>query len=389
MSSNSKVEKSSKLRKSDKDEVKKKRKPVETQESFVEAQTQAEVDEEQKKRRKLRTEQGGLLETIGENKSQLEDFNSDLYQTLRMKNNEIYEKVGHTREGAVDAAINLELVHALYKRSEKLDDLSRRIHFDDFAISLTKNFRCDGVFNWRALGQDVGKLFMRPTPLTSMLGTLDKPEKVRIAAQRRVKETFEEVRPETIIQESKVGADGAEEEENNEATWARISSQSTKMAQMTKNSHINMFKFLVDERDHVQTIENFFDFAFLVKNKVTEFVEDSTDKQPKLKHQTPEEMASENRDSQQLVISLNMKDVKRLAQLLKKDGNVCPLHRHDELYEANNAAEQADILARQVKKKLDESAVVQAERRTQKMQASQAQSSQAATQPSKKNTGRK
>jgi len=317
----------------------------------------------------------------GGQSAKLEDGDTELFNEIRARNNKAFADVGHTREGTMDAAINLELAHAMFKRSEKLDDLSRRIHFEEFALCLTKTYRFDGKFCWRSLGQDVGKLFMRPTPLVTMLGSMDKPEKVRMAAQKRVpREKLVETRPEELIQEGPkkvVGADGTiegeEEEECNEATYARITAQDRKIDALTKGTqHVSMLKMLVDEKDHVQTVENFFDFAFLIKDKKVEFCEDVETKQPKAKHQHNINSDSSNRESQQLVLSLNMKDVKRLAAALAREGNECPLHRNDELYDARDAQEQAEILSKNVAAKLKASEQVKAERRTQKTQASQA-----------------
>ena len=67
-----------------------------------------------------------------------------------------------------------------------------------------------------------------------------------------------------------------------------------------------------------------------------------------------------------------MKDVKRLAVALKKQGNKCQLHRDDELYEATDAAEQAEILARQANDKLKNTEAIISIRRTQSQAASQA-----------------
>jgi hypothetical protein len=314
-----------------------------------------------------------MLETIASKKDMLDDPNSTLFQDLRQRNNETFKGVGHTREGTTDAVITSELAHAVLKRSEKLNDLSRRIHFDDFAQCLAKMFRFQGKFCWRSLGQDVGKLFLRPTPMVTMLGSMELEEKVRVAQKLRVpREKLVEVRPEELIQESKKDADGKEidEEELNEATFARITRLDRKLDELTKQQQTNMLTMLVDERDHVQTVENFFDFSFLVKDKKVEFTEDADIKQPKARH-SHNMGHSVSREAQQLVLSLNMKDVKRLAAALSEQGNECPLHRTDELYDALNAKEQSNLLATQVAEKLKKSEALKAERRTQKSQASQ------------------
>lgn len=341
-----------------------------------EPETQAEVDAETKKRRQTRKAQNELLEDIAAKKGQLEDFESGVYDEFRARNNAIFKEVGHSREGGADGHIHTELLDAVLKRADKLDDLSRRIHFDDLALNLTKAFRVDGEFCWRSLGQDVGKLFIRPTPLTTMLGSMDKPEKIKALHQRKQhqpKERLEEVRPEEIIQnKSKAGgARGEAEEEVGEATFSRITNQNQKLVDMTEDGHIDLLKMLVDEKNHVQTVENFFDFAFLIKDKKVQVHEDSESKQPRVRHFENNRTISTG-EARQVVLSLNMKDVKRLAAALSKQGNVCPLHRNDDLYDAANAARQSEILQERTNAKVQYSQVVKAADRELKSQKSQA-----------------
>jgi hypothetical protein len=68
----------------------------------------------------------------------------------------------------------------------------------------------------------------------------------------------------------------------------------------------------VDPLDKVQTVENFFDFAFLIQNKSV--VEDVVDG-------LPEAIAVSNLTNdvkKQLVISLNMKELSKVCELLKE-----------------------------------------------------------------------
>jgi len=337
--------------------------------------TQDAVDEEKKQRRGTRKQQNELLEEIENSKALLDDFNSNKLRALREQNNKVFNGgdgsgagVMHTREGFMDGQICGELAFAVLRRADKLDDLTHRIHFEDLSQSLAKTFRVDGKFSWRSLGQDVGKLFMRPTPLVSMLGSLDKPEKVRVAAKQRQarEQKGPEVRPETIIQEAKIGADGKEitDEEYSEATFARIKVLSDLLSKDTgEHKAVNLLSFLIDENDHVQTVENFFDLAFLIKSCTAEAIDDPITHQPMLHEK--KFLNDNTRDSKQIVLSLNMKDIKKMAATLKKQHSRCPLHRKDELYDAEDATEQAEILQRQFSEKLAESQAIVAERKTQ------------------------
>jgi hypothetical protein len=268
----------------------------------------------------------------------------------------------------MDGSLSNELADSLVRRSTKLDDLSRRIHFDDFAVCLTKNYKADGEFCWRSLGQDVGKLFLRPTPLVTMLGSMDQPEKVKNAAKKKIpREKLQEVRPEELIQDAKKDGDGDEADELGEATFARITAQEKKLIELSSRNTINALKVLVDERDPVQTVENFFDLAFLIKDNKVSITEDTDSNQPMAQHFQYLDKAMP-KEPRQLVLSLNMKDLKRLASALKTQGNECPIHREDELYQAADVREQTKILAERVDEKLKKTELVKAERRTQKSQ---------------------
>ena len=135
----------------------------------------------------------------------------------------------------------------------------------------------------------------------------------------------------------------------------------------------------VDPVDSVQTIENFFDFAFLIKDKKVRVT--STDRNQHTPHieLLKEDVETANtltKDKKQQVLTLSISDVKRISQLLTRlnggDGSnshnnssytpsspvsskspastaaphtgVNPLHRSDVLYTCSNAHEQSTLL---------------------------------------------
>lgn len=145
----------------------------------------------------------------------------------------------------------------------------------------------------------------------------------------------------------------------------------------------------MDQDSNVQTIENFFDMAFLIKDKKVKIQMDSDavleesariPGKPNLPVAVPiyndeiEEMDAANTvDKKQQVLSLNMKDVSVLGQLLsalEAHGNIISglsstgssvhkglsnsssasvsstnmVHREDDLYEIADAHSQADLL---------------------------------------------
>ena len=90
----------------------------------------------------------------------------------------------------------------------------------------------------------------------------------------------------------------------------------------------------------MQTIENFFDYAFLVKNKRVVEEMGKSDGLPYGLPADPGKVVEKyGQGSSQLILSLGIKELRELAQLLPDTGE-CPLHREDDLYEADTAAMQ-------------------------------------------------
>jgi hypothetical protein len=241
----------------------------------------------------------------------------------------------------------------LKKMAANLEDNSRRYDFNSFSSALTDKFkdRQSDLFDWTRFGIDCGALFLSAPPMTIMLGPISKPEKIRkIAEKKGPKQIHEEVKPEELIQTA---------EEDDEATNERIQTQSKhiqnlcypefkpkkKNEQPPANATCKPFDLLynlLDPVDAVQTVENFFDFAFLIKEK--QVAQKLDENGMPISLLIPDGLQHENR--KQMVLTMNMKDLKKLSKLVASksvaDGlnSTCPLHRNDLLYAAKNAHEQ-------------------------------------------------
>ncbi len=106
----------------------------------------------------------------------------------------------------------------------------------------------------------------------------------------------------------------------------------------------------MDKSNPVQTIENFFDYAFLVKSKR---VVEEVGKLDGLPYGLPADpgkvVEKYGQGSSQLILSLGIKELREVADLLPNNG-ACPLHREDELYEAETAAMQVCTIVTATKK---------------------------------------
>jgi len=141
------------------------------------------------------------------------------------------------------------------------------------------------TLNWSQLGHDISRLFLCPTGMTTMLGPISKTVKVRKQMERlsnknrRNAEDDEIEKPENILQSKNAagsgsgsgsGAGGADDEKG-EATLERILTLEKVIKRETAardsiTEGFSLLDVLIDPLDHVQTVENFFDFAFFVKD---------------------------------------------------------------------------------------------------------------------------
>lgn len=92
--------------------------------------------------------------------------------------------------------------------------------------------------------------------------------------------------------------------------------------------------------------------AFLVRDKRV-FIDQGEGGLPRVVLADPEKLdeAAENRQRRQMVLTMNMKDLKALASALGGEKRRCPLHRDDVLYKLETAQQQVDqLLEREARK---------------------------------------
>mmetsp|Transcript_39969 Transcript_39969/g.40763 ORF Transcript_39969/g.40763 Transcript_39969/m.40763 type:complete len:158 (+) Transcript_39969:136-609(+) len=114
---------------------------------------------------------------------------------------------------------------------------------------------------------------------------------------------------------------------------------------------ISIMDTLVDHEDRVQTIENFFDLSFLIKDKhvINTINSDGMPMTLPVNNEREESILEKERgiisgSKKQMVLSLSMQQLAELSEFMS-GSPPCPLHREDSLYTAADAREQADILA--------------------------------------------
>lgn len=308
-------------------------------------------------RRKLRKEQRELHDTLLENREKISEVGSSLFTDLREQNNQLFKKAKHAREQFNDALNLKEIAKAATSQVLNLDDMSRRYDFESWADAVKHKYENpeDHIFSWTSFGMDCGTLFLSAPKVCPLLGVLKNELKKRGPIVRNPRaERAVESKPEEQEEDGEI----AEATNTRILTlWEFLQGEHGRLSQLSlsqsqeqglsaqdiKPSTINILTALVDPNDNVQTIENFFDYSFLIKDKrVVETLDEEGIPVTMTVAESEEKGAEDGK--KQMVLSLSMNDLKELAKLLPT-GYVCPLHRDDPLYEAKDARQQADILA--------------------------------------------
>ena len=221
----------------------------------------------------------------------------------------------------------------------------------------------DSNFDWTHFGASIGTIFTMLPQWNCILGTLDKEVKERKKSER-TKKTKENLVVETLEEiENKKNAQGNNEDEDEaEATNGRSlklqrTLEKTCIADGSKKETrkpTSMLDLLIDIEDPVQTIENFFDFSFLVKNKKVAISEDKANNNELMVQYIEDECVVQNDDKKQMVMRIDMKDLLQMIEnnnkapsqgVNTKKRTLTSLHRNDELYRAADAHEQANLIA--------------------------------------------
>jgi hypothetical protein len=262
--------------------------------------------QELQQRGKIRENLKHTLENMEYLQHEMSDITKSKFQAMNENLNETFKQISHPRELTLDAVGMKILSHSLKSQALKLSDLSKQYNYENFVTKLQDYYHIiderghshpDSI-DWTGLGNDVFKLLSSPVPLTTMVGPFQREEKQRKIGQKKKisqneddSKQFLPEKPQEIIQ------NGEENDDKNEATNQRVkrllscvrdftddvynkkdgkirrkTSQDEEGHKdfdvMTANENevgFDLLKLLVDPTDDVQTIENFFDFSFLIK----------------------------------------------------------------------------------------------------------------------------
>ena len=365
--------------------------------STTEAVNDGDETANQEERRALRKDYRELKDLVEHDSYALAAIPSEEYTTCHDTINVLFQQVDNIREIGmnripklfrflefrllfvvlylyiilgIDVATLSHLALAVKKQAHKLGDTSSSYNFATFAHHLRNRYSLDSAedsrfisvqnyqpFDWSKLGIDIGHLFISPPQLSTMMGTLDveikqkkKGERTKKSKEDLVAENLEE-----IENKKNNSAENDEEEATNGRSAKLVRTIEKKCSSSSSSSSVPtntpMLDLLVDIDDPVQTVENFFDFSFLVKNKQVIVSDDKVSNSGKKELQLTMEQnpnTISNEDKKQMVLRIDMKDLLKIQEITQKGKNSVKteLHRDDELYQAANAHEQADLLQR-------------------------------------------
>lgn len=219
--------------------------------------------EKTEKRRKVRSGYKEVLKDIEATKEQLKDIHSRKYGVQLKKVNEWFEKSDHTRELSYDAMAMKEITSGLKGHAASLSNLAGTQDFAALANRISNMFKPENCNNmdWTAAGLHIGQLMNFCVSADTMLGPLSKEEKIRKAPVRKAKEQLDSV----IQKPQEISVEGADKDDDTNERVTKLMDVTNQLHETSHGKGFDLLKLLVDPEDNVQSVENFFDFSFLVK----------------------------------------------------------------------------------------------------------------------------
>jgi hypothetical protein len=217
---------------------------------------EAEDDIRRAKRKELKDQ----LDVISAQKSELRTVGSECLTEHLKLFGEVIDGVERPRELYLGSVAVSSFSAATLGQWNSLGDKSTRFNWQDLANTVKTKFANGGAagVNWEKLGGESRMLFNCVASFNTMVGPIHKEEKLRKLAVRRQREDIAAVKVATgeVIENH-------EEDGNDEATNARV----TRLYQHLDSYQgpFDLLKVLVDPVNPVQSVENFFDFAYLHK----------------------------------------------------------------------------------------------------------------------------
>eukprot|EP00510_Aplanochytrium_minuta_P004130 CAMPEP_0184007290 /NCGR_PEP_ID=MMETSP0954-20121128/1238_1 /TAXON_ID=627963 /ORGANISM="Aplanochytrium sp, Strain PBS07" /LENGTH=331 /DNA_ID=CAMNT_0026286077 /DNA_START=70 /DNA_END=1065 /DNA_ORIENTATION=+ len=281
----------------------------------------------------LRKGQRELQEFVQKKQAELADFNSDVADQAFQRIQKQHDECKSTREACVDSTIFRGLSNHTSKQAVQLGLNSNSITWTHFLKGLKHGASTDGVsIDWESLGQSTSVFFNTPIGVNFMIGPLSVPKRVinQNAQRQRRKATVAE-KPATIKHEESKNAKKTEHEKFQKFLCSKLESGKQ-----------GMFDFLFNPKSFTQTVENIFEFSFLVKDGWSSISVDQNElsAQPVVEYQNPHEDRRKTSEKQ-TILSFNMNDFENLKRAYDVRQATLP-HRQDKEYDEARAGNDSD-----------------------------------------------
>lgn len=217
-----------------------------------------EIGETDGQRRKIRSEYMELIVETEDSKKECIKPGNDQISSLLTKGNNLFTKITHSREGALDSQW-FRLVGTYSIEQVSQTHIGKTFDPDDLMKKLEKKYKKkDEEFDLKQLGDDVGKYFLRTPSVSFMNGPIKIEPKQRKQIEKKKKTKINQDKVEKA-QELKNNDEGKEEE-----TTKRVTNLFKKLKDK-KNENPTFRDTIIDENSFTKTIENIFHLGFLVK----------------------------------------------------------------------------------------------------------------------------
>jgi hypothetical protein len=217
-------------------------------------------EKEQEERRQIRMKQKAACEHLIAHKQDLRNVNSNAFPEAMDVFRGSTQGAQKTRELQFESMMLKELGAGAAGQWNGLCDKSARFNWVDFVDSVKAKFTVAGepFVNWEKAGGEARMLFNTVPSFSTMVGPIHKEEKFRKMAVRRARGDNSEV----VTTTGQV-IENHEEDGNDEATNARVDKLLGYLTSI--DGQFDLLRTLVDPSNPVQSVENFFDFAYLHK----------------------------------------------------------------------------------------------------------------------------
>lgn len=236
------------------------------------------------RRQLIRSQLKNTVNEFAKEQPELAEVGSRKFSASLRLLNKVSEGAEHTRELQLDALGLKHLSSAAKAQALHLNDLSRGYDLDKLTDGL-RAFQYDGkeTIDWTALGNATLTLACWLPTVDTMLGAVEKTAKERKVAVRRravADAADDSAEAQLASKPTEVTSEDQQPAVDDSAALKRSALQLELLKELTNSSGqaaIDLIDFLVDHEDVVQTVENFFDFSFLLKVPPTRRILSFTD----------------------------------------------------------------------------------------------------------------